>query len=122
MRTPLHRTSFRDHHMERRDIAMPSAASNLMTDPSKMQEMAGRFAAHSETVRDLARKMWASTLDIAGAGWSGSAQAASSDTMGQMHQAFNNITTMLDDVSQRLNANADHYLQQEQDSKRILSS
>ena len=33
--------------------------------------MAGRFDVHAQTVEDEARKMWASSQNIAGAGWSG---------------------------------------------------
>ncbi|EUA42693.1 putative ESAT-6-like protein 7 [Mycobacterium xenopi 4042] len=50
---------------------------------------------HAQTVEDEARKMWASSVNIAGAGWSGSAQATSYDTMSQMNQAFRNIVNML---------------------------
>ena len=32
--------------------------------------MAGRFDVHAQTVEDEARKMWASSQNIAGAGWS----------------------------------------------------
>ncbi|ASL09498.1 EsaT-6 like protein EsxP [Mycobacterium intracellulare subsp. chimaera] len=58
-----------------------------MTDPQTMRAMAGRFDVHAQTVEDEARKMWASSRNIAGAGWSGTAQATSYDTMGQMYTA-----------------------------------
>jgi Proteins of 100 residues with WXG len=53
-----------------------------------MRAMAGRFDVHAQTVEDEARRMWASSQNIAGAGWSGTAQMTSYDTMGQMNQAF----------------------------------
>jgi hypothetical protein len=43
---------------------------------------------NAQTVEDEARKMWASSQNIAGAGWSGTAQMTSYDTMAQMNQAF----------------------------------
>jgi hypothetical protein len=46
---------------------------------------------HAQTVEDEARKMWASSQNIAGAGWSGTAQMTSYDTMGQMNTAFRNL-------------------------------
>ncbi len=69
--------------------------ARFMTDPHAMRAMAGRFEMHAQTVSDEARKMWASSQNIAGASWSGTAQATSYDTMGQMNQAFNNIVNML---------------------------
>ncbi len=41
--------------------------------------------------------MWASQ-NIAGADWSGTAQATSYDTIGQMNQALNNIVNVLHGV------------------------
>ena len=69
--------------------------TRFMTDPDQMRAMAGRFEVHAQTVEDETRRMWASSQNIAGAGWSGTAQATSYDTMGQMNQAFRNIVTML---------------------------
>ncbi len=51
--------------------------TRFMTDPHEMRSMAGRFDVHAQTVEDEARKMWASSQNIAGAGWSGTAQATS---------------------------------------------
>jgi hypothetical protein len=48
-----------------------------MTDPDQMRAMAGRFDVHAQTVEDEARRMWASSQNIAGAGWSGTAQMTS---------------------------------------------
>ena len=72
--------------------------TRFMTDPHEMRSMAGRFDVHAQTVEDEARKMWASSQNIAGAGWSGTAQMTSYDTMGQMNQAFRNIVNMLHGV------------------------
>ena len=47
--------------------------------------------------------------NIAGAGWSGQAQATSYDTMGQMNQAFNNIVNMLHGVRDGLIRDANNY-------------
>ena len=47
--------------------------TRFMTDPHEMRSMAGRFDMHAQTVEDEARKMWASSQNIAGAGWSGTA-------------------------------------------------
>jgi WXG100 family type VII secretion target len=83
-----------------------------MTDPHAMRDMAGRFEVHGQTVADEAAKMWASSQNIAGAGWSGQAQATSLDTMGQMNQAFRNIVNMLHGVREGLVSDANNYEQQ----------
>jgi WXG100 family type VII secretion target len=97
-------------------------AARFMTDPHAMRDMAGRFATHAQTVQDEARKMWASSLNIAGAGWSGTAQATSYDTMGQMDHAFRNIVDMLHGVSDGMVRDANNYEQQEQASQQALRS
>ena len=96
--------------------------TRFMTDPNAMRDMAGRFDMHAQTVEDEARKMWASSVNIAGAGWSGTAQTTSYDTMGQMNQAFRNIVNMLHGVRDGLIRDASNYEQQEQASQQILSS
>jgi WXG100 family type VII secretion target len=96
--------------------------TRFMTDPHAMRDMAGRFEGHGQTVEDEARRMWASSTNIAGAGWSGSAQTTSYDTMGQMNQAFRNIVNMLHGVRDGLVRDANNYEQQEQASRQILSS
>jgi WXG100 family type VII secretion target len=96
--------------------------TRFMTDPNAMRDMAGRFDMHAQTVEDEARKMWASSVNIAGAGWSGSAQSTSYDTMGQMNQAFRNIVNMLHGVRDGLIRDAANYETQEQASQQILSS
>ena len=59
--------------------------TRFMTDPHEMRSMAGRFDVHTPKVEDKARKMWASSQNIAGANSSGAAQMTSYDTMGQMN-------------------------------------
>jgi WXG100 family type VII secretion target len=83
--------------------------THFMTDPHEMRAMAGRFDVHAQTVEDEARKMWASSTNIAGAGWSGTAQMTSYDTMGQMNQAFCNIVNMLHGVRDGLIGDANNY-------------
>jgi WXG100 family type VII secretion target len=97
-------------------------STRFMTDPDAMRDMAGRFDMHAQTVEDEARKMWASSVNIAGAGWSGTAQSTSYDTMGQTNQAFRNIVNMLHGVRDGLIRDANHYETQEQASQQILSS
>jgi WXG100 family type VII secretion target len=96
--------------------------ARFMTDPDQMRAMAGRFDVHGQTVNDEAAKMWASSQNIAGAGWSGTAQVTSYDTMGQMNQAFRNIVNMLGGVRDGLIRDASNYEAQEQASQQILSS
>ena len=96
--------------------------ARFMTDPHSMRAMAGRFETHAQTVEDEARKMMASSQNISGSGWSGMAEATSFDTMGQMNQAFRNITNMLHSVRDGLIRDANNYEQQEQASQQILSS
>ncbi|MCV7100662.1 WXG100 family type VII secretion target [Mycobacterium palustre] len=97
-------------------------ATRFMTDPDAMRAMAGRFEVHAQTVEDEARRMWASSQSISGAGWSGAAEATSFDTMGQMNQAFRNIVSMLHGVRDGLLRDAGNYEQQEQASQQVLSS
>ena len=96
--------------------------TRFMTEPDQMRSMAGRFDVHTQTVEDEARRMWVSSENIAGAGWSGTAQLTSYDTMGQINQAFRNIVTMLQAVRDGLIRDAAHYEAQEQASRQLLSS
>ncbi|WP_373193188.1 WXG100 family type VII secretion target [Mycobacterium marinum] len=96
--------------------------TRFMTDTHAMRDMAGRFEMHAQTVEDEARKMWASSQNIAGAGWSGMASATSLDTMGQMNTAFRNIVNMLHGVRDGLVRDANNYEQQEQASQQVLGS
>jgi WXG100 family type VII secretion target len=66
-------------------------STRFLLDPDAMRDMAGRFDMHAQTVEDGAHTMWASRLNIAGPGWSGTAQSGSHDTMGQINQALRNI-------------------------------
>ena len=95
--------------------------ARFMTDPHAMRDMAGRFGVHAQTVEDEARKMWVSSQNIAGAGWSGQAQATSYDTMGQMNQAFRKIVNMLGGVRDGLIRDANNYEAQEQASQQSLT-
>ncbi|WP_025738061.1 WXG100 family type VII secretion target [Mycobacterium genavense] len=94
--------------------------SRFMTDPAAMRAMAGRFDTHAQTISDEARKMWASSLNIAGSGWSGSAQATSHDTLSQANTAFTNIVTILGDVRDNLLRDATRYETQKHASQQIL--
>jgi WXG100 family type VII secretion target len=96
--------------------------TRFMTDGHAMRDMAGRFHVHAQTVEDEARKIWASSQNIAGAGWSGTAQATSYETVGQMNTAFRNIVNMLHGVRDGLIRDATNYEAQEQASQQILSS
>ena len=96
--------------------------TRFMTDPHQMRSMAGRFDVHAQTVEDEARKMWASSTNITGAGWGGSAASTSYDTMGQMQSAFRNIVNMLHSVRDGLIRDANNYEQQEAASQTALSS
>ena len=97
-------------------------ATRFMTDPHLMRDMAGRFEVHAQTVEDEARRMWASSQNISGAGWTGIAERTSLDTMGQMQAAFRNIVDMLHGVRDGLIRDAGVYEQQEAAAQASLSS
>ncbi|WP_034172694.1 WXG100 family type VII secretion target, partial [Mycobacterium tuberculosis] len=59
-------------------------ATRFMTDPHAMRDMAGRCELQAKTVAEQARRMWATSQNISGAGWSGVAEATALDTMTQM--------------------------------------
>lgn len=96
--------------------------SKFLTDPDLMREYSGRFHNHANVVQDESNKAWASSQNIAGAGWSGTAQGTSSATMEEMMRAFRNINTMLQHTSDTLARNATEYEAQEHQSSQILSS
>lgn len=96
--------------------------TQFMTDPNQMRAMADRFSLHAQTVEDEARRMWASSVNISGAGWSGLAERTSYDAMEQMQQAFRNIVSMLHGVRDGLLRDANNYEQQEAASQTMLSS
>ena len=95
---------------------------HFVTNSDEMRAMAGRFDVHAQTVEDEARTMWASSQGIAGTGWTGTAQATSYDTMGQITQAFRNIVNMLHGVRDGLIRDANNYEAQEQASQQLLRS
>ncbi|MGV0633203.1 WXG100 family type VII secretion target [Mycolicibacillus trivialis] len=97
-------------------------AARFMTDPQMMRDMAGRFEVHAQTVEDEARRMFMSSQNISGAGWSGIAERTSLDTMGQMQAAFRNIVNMLHGVRDGLVRDANVYEQQEAAAQSSLSS
>lgn len=97
-------------------------AARFMTDPHMMRDTAGRFEMHAQTVEDEARRMFASSQNISGAGWGGIAERTSMDTMGQMQAAFRNIVTMLHGVRDGLIRDANLYEQQESAAQSTLSS
>ena len=68
---------------------------------------------------DEARKMWASTTNIAGQLVGAAGRGTSYDTMGQMNQAFRNIVNMLHGVRDGLIRDANNYETQEQASKQL---
>ncbi|MCV7382746.1 WXG100 family type VII secretion target [Mycolicibacter longobardus] len=96
--------------------------TRFMTDPDAMRATAARFDTHAQTVEDEARRMWASSTNISGAGWGGLAERTSYDTMAQMQTAFRNIVTMLHGVRDGLIRDANQYEQQEAASQQVLSS
>jgi Proteins of 100 residues with WXG len=53
--------------------------------PDQMRDLAGLFEVYAQTVQGEAAKMWASSQNIAGAGWSSQAHLSSHDTMGQVY-------------------------------------
>ena len=82
----------------------------------------GDVDAHGALIRAQAASLESEHQNIAGASWSGTAQATSYDTMGQMNTAFRNIVNMLHGVRDGLIRDANHYESQEQASQQILSS
>ncbi|MBN3459461.1 WXG100 family type VII secretion target [Mycobacterium sp. DSM 3803] len=96
--------------------------SNFLTDPDAMRDYSGRFHNHAGVVEEEAKKAWASSQNIAGAGWGGQAQGTSSATMEEMQRAFRNIVDMLQHTSDTLGRNATEYETREHESSQILSS
>lgn len=96
--------------------------ARFLTDPHAMRDIASRFDIPAQAVEDEARKMWMSSPTIAGAGWSGTVQASSYDTMRQLNQAFRNIINMLHQVGDGLARDANNYEQQGRASQQILRS
>jgi WXG100 family type VII secretion target len=85
------------------------SSPNLMTDPNEMREFQRRFATHASVIEEEAKKAYASSQNISGAGWVGKADATSLMTVGDLHQAFNNIRDMMQFTSDGLGRDADKY-------------
>ena len=96
-------------------------ATRFMTDPHAMRAMAGRFEMHAQTLSDEARKMWASSMNIAGAGWSGTGAGDLLRHHGSDESGVPNIVNMLHGVRDGLIRDANNYETQEQASQQILS-
>jgi WXG100 family type VII secretion target len=92
----------------------------FMTDPAEMRAMAAKFDAAAQSVSDEARKMFASSLNIVGAGWGGDAANASHTNMGEANQAFNHIVTSLQETRDGMIRDANNFEQQEHESQRLL--
>lgn len=95
---------------------------NLMTDSGLMREFSGRFATHAGVIEDESKKAYASSQNISGAGWFGSAEGASNTSVGDMQRAFNNIRDMMQFVSDNLSHSADRYDEGEHQSTQTLST
>ena len=96
--------------------------TNFMSDPDAMRDYAGRFHAHADTLNTESQKAWASSQNIAGASWNGTAQTTSSGTLEEMMRAFRNIHDMVQQTSDNLGRSANDYEQREHESTQILSS
>jgi len=87
---------------------------NFMTDVAAMRDAAKKFHGHADNIHADAGKAWASANDIAGAGWQGTAQGASLNTMEELTRAFKKIEEMCSSTGDNLSRAADTYEQQEQ--------
>ena len=93
---------------------------NFMTDVPAMRDAAKRFHGFADNIHADAGKAWASANNIAGAGWDGTAQGASLDTMDELTRAFRKIEDMCSNTGDNLSRAADTYEQQEQANARQL--
>jgi WXG100 family type VII secretion target len=96
--------------------------SNLMTDSEQMRDFSRRFHNHASVIEDESRKAYASSQNISGAGWWGSAEGASNVSVAEMQKAFNNIRDMMQFTSDNLARSADQYDEGEQNATQTLSS
>lgn len=96
--------------------------SQFMTDPDAMRDYSGRFGNHATTIADDAKKAYASSQNISGAGWQGHADNTSLLSVEEMMRAFRNIENQMHFVSDNLRTSADTYEQQEQASAAALKS
>jgi WXG100 family type VII secretion target len=94
--------------------------ARFVTHPNQMRSIAVLFEMYAQIVQDEARKMRASSQNIAGADWSGQAQVSSYHTMGQINQAFLDIVNMLYGARDDLIRDANIYEQQERDFQQTL--
>ncbi|MCX2715625.1 WXG100 family type VII secretion target [Mycolicibacterium sp. J2] len=96
--------------------------SKFMTDPDAMRDYSGRFGNHATTIADDAKKAYASSQNISGAGWDGDADKTSMLTVEEMMRAFRNIENQMHFVSDNLRTSADTYEQQEHANSAALKS
>jgi WXG100 family type VII secretion target len=96
--------------------------SNLMTDSAMMRDFQRKFAEHATTIEAESGRAYASSTNISGAGWYGSAEGASMTSMGDMQKAFNNIRDMMQFTSDNLGRSADQYDEGEHNATATLSS
>lgn len=94
--------------------------ANFMTDPDEMRRAAARFDIHADNIHADAQKAWASTNDIVGGAWQGSASMASHASVEQMNQAFIKIRNMCSDVADNLRSAAQNYEGQEHQNQSAL--
>jgi WXG100 family type VII secretion target len=92
-----------------------------MTDPAAMLDHSSRFAIHADTIHEHAQAAYNSATQIAGAGWTGTANNTSLDSVEQLNQAFRNIRDMMQWASDNIKAAHDTYVQRELDSANTLS-
>lgn len=88
--------------------------SRFMTDPDAMRDYSGRFANHAGNIHEAAARAYASSTNISGSGWLGTADKASLGTVEELNRAFRNIENQMMFVSDNLRTSADTYEQQEQ--------
>lgn len=101
---------------------MTSPGGQMMTDVGQLRDFAGRFATHADIIEDEARRAFASSENIAGGGWFGSAQVMSHGTMEEVMRAFRNIRDLMDHTSQTMSKNADDYEHSEAANRAELQS
>jgi WXG100 family type VII secretion target len=96
--------------------------ANLMTNSEMMRDFSRRFHTHASVILDESKKAYASSQNISGAGWWGSAEGASLTSVGEMQKAFNNIHDMMQFTSDNLARSADSYDEGEHNATQALSS
>lgn len=96
--------------------------SKLMTDSGLMREFQRKFAGHADVIEAESARAYASSQNISGGGWYGSAEGASLTSVGDLQKAFNNIRDMMQFVSDNLGRSADQYDEGEQAATSALST